>query len=95
MRESDLEALVLRSVEEEGGQCIKLKIDSKRGFPDRLIVLHDMILFVEFKLPKGKVSPQQEYWIKELRRLDKHAFVCSSHNYFMGYVEGVRDRPPS
>lgn len=96
MLEKDIEKRVCQWVEKEGGIALKIKLDSQRGFPDRLIILPDMVLFVELKKPKtGKKSPHQSTWLDVLVGLDQHAFVCTSLSFLMRYVEGVRDRSPS
>jgi len=95
MLEKDIEAQVCQWVEDEAGVALKVKIDSQRGFPDRLIILPDMILFVEFKTPRGELSPQQIKWIRILDELGAIVFVCMSLEFFIGDVEGVRDRRPA
>lgn len=93
MLEKDTEKQVCDWVEADGGVALKIKIESQRGFPDRLIILSDMVLFVEFKVFGGIVSPQQAKWIDILTRLGQKVFVCQSLEFFIGFVEGVRDRP--
>lgn len=93
MLEKEIEAQICDWVEKDGGYAIKATIESQRGFPDRLIILKDMVIFAEFKLPKGILSAHQRKWIKDLRELGQHAIVCYSFQYFLGYVQGVRDGP--
>ncbi len=94
MLEKDIEEQVCQWVKDEAGVALKVKIDSQRGFPDRLIILPDMVLFVEFKTLDGKISPQQYEWLRILDTLGQNVFVCRSLDFFIGYVEGVRDRSP-
>jgi hypothetical protein len=95
MLEKEIEAQICKWVEEDGGYAIKVKIESQRGFPDRLIILHDMMIFAELKLPKGTLSAHQRKWVDDLRKLGHHAIVCYSFQFFLGYVQGVRDGHPS
>lgn len=58
----------------------RLKVEGvKRGCPDlHLPLAHgDYIgLWIEMKRPGGKVSPEQEKWITDLRALGHRAVVC-------------------
>lgn len=78
MREATLEKQVVEWVEENGGLCLKLKLDNQRGFPDRLIVWPDgRVFFVELKKPGGKgvTSQQQTYWLRRLWGMNQKAGV--------------------
>lgn len=67
--ENGVERYLCQRVQESGGQAVKL--DSKTGLPDRLIILpRGVVLFVETKRPKGGVlSPAQLVWLSMLGRL--------------------------
>ena len=67
--ENGVERYLCRRVQESGGQAVKL--DSKTGLPDRLIILpQGVVLFVETKRPKGGVlSSAQLVWLSMLGRL--------------------------
>ena len=72
--ENGVKRYLCRRVQESGGQAVKL--DSKTGLPDRLIILpRGKVLFVETKRPKGGVlSPAQLVWLSILGKLG-HAAV--------------------
>lgn len=72
--ENGVERYLCRRVQEFGGQAVKL--DSKTGLPDRLIILpQGKVLFVETKRPKdGVLSPAQLVWLSILGKLG-HAAV--------------------
>ncbi len=87
MLEKDIEEQVCKWVEDRGGQCLKLKIEGERGFPDRMILLpaivsrgesYEVSMFVELKRPGGEVSPHQAKWIEKLTTLGQAARVCYS-----------------
>jgi hypothetical protein len=62
-KESSVEAELVRRVEALGGLCLKMQSLARRGFPDRLIVLHKQIIFVELKRPSGgRLSPHQRWY---------------------------------
>lgn len=92
MLEVILEEQVCKWVRLQGGVALKVKIESQRGFPDRLILLPDgIILFVELKKPDGgKTSPQQSQCLELLRSLNQHAFVCHSLSFLQNYIKGIR-----
>ena len=65
MRESTLEKYLVAEVKKRGGKCLKLV--GYIGIPDRLILLPGgIVIFVELKTKKGKLSPLQVYWSKIL-----------------------------
>lgn len=52
--------------QKRGYLCLKLKLATQRGFPDRTVITPEKIIFMEMKTPVGDLSPQQEYWLEEL-----------------------------
>ena len=68
MTEQQIQTKRIKELESEGYYVIKLIKTNKNGIPD-LIALHPDkgILFSEIKAAKGRLSPLQEYRIKELR----------------------------
>lgn len=51
--------------------------DSRRcekGYPD-LTMVRDRVLFAELKMPKGKVTPDQEAWIRSLDAARQEVYV--------------------
>jgi len=69
--ESDFEKQVVRWAADRGGEALKLKIESERGFPDRTIFLPEgEILIPELKRPRnGKQYEQQRRRVAWLQRL--------------------------
>lgn len=53
------------------------------GYPDLTIVGPGGVLFVELKADKGRVTPQQEAWIRELRAAGSRAFVSYPKDWEM------------
>lgn len=61
MRESKIEAALVKHVTALGGLCEKFTSPSKRGVPDRIVTLPEgVIIFVELKTKTGKVSKLQQ-----------------------------------
>ena len=68
MRERTIEQYLVRRVKERDGLCVKLL--GLVGMPDRMILLPvRIVIFVETKTAKGKLSPLQKWWQKTLVKL--------------------------
>ena len=66
--EKSIEAYLVRKVKEAGGRAYKFTSPSRRGVPDRIILMPGgRALFVEVKKPGGKLSPLQQKEIRDLR----------------------------
>ena len=69
MTESQLQTKKIKELESQGYYVIKLMKTNKNGIPDLLALKPDEPpYFVEVKAPKGRVSPLQDYRLKELRQ---------------------------
>ena len=58
--------------------ALKLVLFAGRGFPDRTILGHGKIFFIEFKVPGKDLDPPQIKWKKLLIRLGFKVYVCTS-----------------
>ena len=73
MSEAKLQALVRRFARLTGWEYQYHTYDSRRsdeGFPDLVLGRESVILFVELKTQKGKLSPEQEWWQSFLVRME-------------------------
>jgi len=59
MRESKVEAHLVKRVKAMGGEVRKVKWIGRRGAPDRLVMLPDVLFWVETKAPDGFLEPHQ------------------------------------
>lgn len=67
MKESQIQSKKIKELEAQGYYVLKLIKTNKNGIPDLLAIPPDSnVLFIEVKGPTGKLSPLQEYRIKEL-----------------------------
>ena len=68
MTEQQIQSKIIKYLESNGFFVLKLIRTNKNGIPD-LLALHPEkgILFCEVKRADGKLSPLQEYRIKELK----------------------------
>ena len=67
MRESAIEAALVKQVEKIGGQCWKWN-STRRGVPDRIVFYRGQVVFVELKAP-GAVPTAQQKHVHELLRM--------------------------
>lgn len=67
MLERDLERACTRIATAAGWLGFKFVSPGRRGVPDRLYIREGAFLFVEYKTPRGRVTPAQERTIAALR----------------------------
>jgi hypothetical protein len=78
-RERSVERVLVTAVTAAGGIAYKFSSPSRRGVPDRLIVLPgDRIFFAEVKGDGGRLSKLQEVEIARLRNLGARVDIVSS-----------------
>lgn len=68
MRESQVEAYLVKRVKACGGEVRKVKWIGRNSCPDRLVMLNGRSFWVELKSPTGKSTPAQ---IREHDRLSE------------------------
>ena len=75
MREKEIEAYLVRRVQEHGGKCWKWVSPGRAGVPDRIILLPGgMVAFAELKAPGQKERPLQVRTQAVLRGLGFRVF---------------------
>ena len=69
MRESYIEAHLVREIKKHGGLCYKFVSPGSPGVPDRVVVLPGgRIIFVELKADGGRMANIQKWQRAELER---------------------------
>lgn len=67
MTEQQIQSKLIKELESKGYYVIKLMKTNKNGIPDLIAIpKNSNVEFIEVKRRNGKVSPLQEYRIKEL-----------------------------
>ena len=67
MKESQIQSKKIKELEAQGYYVIKLIKTNKNGIPDLIAIPPNSdVEFFEVKAPNGKISPLQEFRIKEL-----------------------------
>lgn len=91
MTEKQLQDVVTRLAGTLGWRCYHTH-DSRRsqpGFPD-LVLIHPRLkitLWRELKTQKGKTSPAQDGWIRDLTTAGQNAGIWRPIDYFTGRIE--------
>ncbi len=64
------------------------------GWPDLAIVGHGRCLFIELKVGRNTLSPEQTAWLEALRAAAQEAYVWTNRDWEDGIVEAVLRREP-
>lgn len=92
MRESKLEARLVRGVKALGGVAYKFVSPGNVGVPDRLVVLPGgVVAFVELKAEGGRLSPMQGRQISRLRDLGADVTVVRGAEGVERYLACCRE----
>lgn len=94
MSEAKLQELVLGMMRATGWERRYHTHDSRRshkGFPDLVAVRRrdQRVVWVELKSEKGRVRPEQQEWLEDLRWARQEAFLWRPSDYLCGTVERV------
>jgi len=69
MRESTIEARLVRMVRAKGGLCYKFVSPGNPGVPDRIVITPGgRTIYVELKTPVGRLARIQKWQQEELRK---------------------------
>ncbi len=97
MRESTIEARLVREVKKRGGLCYKFTSPGNPGVPDRIVILPGGItVYVELKTEIGRLAKIQKWQIEELRRRGAAVRVLKGMEQvmeFLGEVDKGEIRP--
>ena len=86
--EKTVEARLVRKVKALGGDCPKFVSPSRRGVPDRIVLMPGgKITFVELKSTNGKLMPIQEHEISRLKALGFSVEVLAGREAVDVFVE--------
>lgn len=89
MTEKNLELYLTRKARERGWKCYKLIAKGHRGFPDRTVLTNcGRIIFVELKMPGGKVTDLQARFIRRLRDMGFEAHVARTKEDILAILDG-------
>ena len=90
MKESTIEARLVREVKKRGGQCYKFTSPGSPGVPDRIVILPGgRIVFVELKTEIGRLAKIQQWQIGELRKHGATVRVLKGMDQVLAFLEEV------
>lgn len=76
MKESKLEARLVRLVRQAGGLTYKFVSPGHTGVPDRIVITPGgRVWFLELKTERGRLSPRQVYQLERLRQVGANALA--------------------
>ena len=78
MRESTIEAYLVKRVKDLGGETRKVAWIGRNGAPDRLVMLPGLTLWVELKAPGKEAEPHQLREHKRMQMLGQIVHVVDS-----------------
>jgi len=77
--EKAIERYLVARVAELGGKALKYYNANSTGYPDRICLMpNGLVFWVELKSRGKKLRPLQEFRQKELRALGQEVYTCSS-----------------
>lgn len=91
MRESTIEARLVREVRKLGGLCYKFTSPGAPGVPDRIIILPGgLVVFAELKTEIGRLAKIQKWQIEELRKRGANVRVLKGMDQVLAFLEEVK-----
>lgn len=90
MKESAIEARLVREVKKRGGLCYKFTSPGNPGVPDRIVILPGgTTIYVELKTEIGRLAKIQKWQIEELRKRGADVRVLKGMDQVMNFLEEV------
>lgn len=77
-KENIVEGYLQRQAKKHGYLCPKLVSPSSNGHPDRMLIGHNQVIFVEAKSSEGSTRKLQDEVIKELRKHGATVYITST-----------------
>lgn len=90
MRESTIEARLVREVKKRGGLCYKFTSPGSPGVPDRIVILPGgRTVYIELKTEIGRLAKIQKWQIEELRKRGADVRVLKGMDQVLAFLEEV------
>lgn len=90
MKESAIEARLVRMVRERGGLCYKFVSPGNPGVPDRIVITPDgRTIYVELKTEIGRLANIQRWQLDEMRKRGADVRVLHGLDQVKAFVEEV------
>lgn len=93
MKESQIEAKLVRMVRDRGGLCYKFVSPGNPGVPDRLIITPaGRTVYVELKTETGRLASIQKWQLREMQKRGADVRVVKGMDQARALVEEVMPR---
>lgn len=90
MKESDIEARLVRAVKAKGGLCYKFVSPGNPGVPDRIVITPDgRTIYVELKTEVGRLSSLQKWQRAEMEKRGAEVRVLKGLEQVKEFVREV------
>lgn len=90
MKESAIEARLVREVKKRGGLCYKFTSPGNPGVPDRIIILPGgRTVYAELKTEIGRLAKVQRWQIERMRELGADVRVLKGMEQVLAFLEEV------
>lgn len=90
MKESAIEARLVKQVQSRGGLCYKFVSPGNPGVPDRIVITPaGRTIYVELKTEVGRLASIQKYQHEELRRRGADVRTLKGADQVTAFIEEV------
>ena len=90
MKESTIEARLVKQVRSRGGLCYKFVSPGNPGVPDRIVITPGgRTIYVELKTDVGRLAAIQKYQHEELRRRGAEVRTLKGMDQVTAFIEEV------
>ena len=90
MKESAIEAKLVRMVRDRGGLCYKFVSPGNPGVPDRIVITPDgKSIYVELKTEMGRLAAVQHWQLEQMRKRGLDVRVLKGLPEVKAFVEEV------
>lgn len=90
MRESSVEARLVKLVRARGGLCFKFVSPGNPGVPDRIVITPEgRTVYVELKTEEGRLSAIQKWQHEEMRKRGAEVRTLKGLAQVLDFVEEV------
>lgn len=90
MKESTIEARLVREVKKRGGLCYKFTSPGNPGVPDRIAILPGgRTVYIELKTEIGRLANAQKWQIDEMRKRGAEVRVLKGMDQVLEFLKEV------
>lgn len=90
MKESSIEARLVKMVRSRGGLCYKFVSPGNPGVPDRIVITPaGRTVYVELKTEAGRLAAIQKYQHEEMRKRGAEVRTLKGLDQVLAFVEEV------